>query len=300
MEVIPTCAGMARAMELERTAGKITGLVPTMGALHAGHVKLVERMTAECEIGAVSIFVNPTQFGPNEDLDKYPRALEGDLEKCEAAGVRYVFTPTVGEMYPDGFCTTVRVAGLPDRWCGASRPGHFDGVATVVAKLFAICRPQKAFFGQKDYQQLQVVTRMAADLNLGVEVVGCPTVREADGLAMSSRNAYLKPEQRAVAPKIFAAMRRMDELFSAGETAAEQLAAAGETVLSEARPAFSVEYLAVVDPATLEPRTTAQSGDRILVAAKLGSTRLIDNMALTGTAVAQDPGTGDRLLGSKT
>jgi len=299
MEVVSTCEGIERALEAERCAGKSVGMVPTMGALHQGHVSLIERMSSECQTGAVSIFVNPTQFGPNEDLDKYPRALESDLAKCAAAGAQFVFAPSADELYPAGFGTTVSVGKLAARWCGASRPGHFDGVATVVAKLFAICRPHKAFFGEKDYQQLTIVRRMANDLNLGVEVVGCPTVREPDGLAMSSRNAYLTPAEREAAPALHRAMIRMNGLLNEGGTDADRLIEAGRAEIAAADPPFALEYLAVVDPATLEVRAIAQSGDRILVAAKLGSTRLIDNMALAGMPTEAEIGEGEQIVGKR-
>jgi pantoate--beta-alanine ligase len=261
----------------------VVGLTPTLGALHAGHCALIERMCRECDVGLVSIFVNPRQFGPGEDYGRYPRMFEADAALCAAAGVEIVFAPEPGEVYPAGYATRVSVAGLSARWCGAGRPGHFDGVATIVAKLFTLCAPDKAYFGEKDYQQLVIVRRMARDLDLGVEIVPCPTVREADGLALSSRNAYLKPEERAVAPRLYESLREMARRFAQGETDAARLCAAGAAVLDGAGEArFALEYLAIVDPATLEPRDVAQPGDRVLAAAHLGETRLIDNLALPG------------------
>jgi pantoate--beta-alanine ligase len=252
-----------------------------MGALHTGHGALIAQMAQECGVGIVSLFVNPRQFGPREDFQRYPRMLEGDLALCEAAGAQIVFTPRVEDMYPAGYATTVAVAGLTERWCGASRPGHFDGVTTVVAKLLMLCAPDRAYFGEKDFQQLTVVKRMVQDLNLAVEIVPCATQREADGLALSSRNAYLTPEERAAAPRLHQALLQMAELFHAGERDSGCLIQAGSTRLATASgPQFVLEYLTVVDSRTLEPRLSASPGDRVLAAAHLGATRLIDNLAL--------------------
>ena len=209
----------------------VVGLTPTLGALHAGHRALIERMCHECDVGLVSIFVNPRQFGPREDLAAYPRTLEEDAALCAAAGVGIVFAPQVGEVYPAGYATEVSVAGLSARWCGAARPEHFDGVATIVAKLFMLCAPDKAYFGEKDYQQLVIVRRMARDLDFAVEVVACPTVRDADGLALSSRNAYLTPEERAAAPRLHASLREVARRFAEGETEVAGLCAAGAAML---------------------------------------------------------------------
>jgi pantoate--beta-alanine ligase len=265
----------------ENNARPLVGLTPTMGALHTGHSALIERMSAECAVGIVSLFVNPRQFGPHEDFGKYPRMFEADVALCEAAGAQVVFAPGVDEMYPGGYATTISVAGLTQTLCGASRPGHFDGVTTVVAKLFTLCGPDQAYFGEKDYQQLVVVQRMAADLNLDVEIVPCPIVRESDGLAMSSRNAYLSPAERSAAPRLHQALQHMRQRFAAGVTAASRLINEGSAILAGADgPQFALEYLAVVDPQTLEPRSTAQPGDRVLIAARLGATRLIDNATL--------------------
>ncbi len=259
----------------------LVGLTPTMGALHAGHGALIGRMAQECGVGIVSIFVNPRQFGPQEDYQRYPRMLSSDLELCEAAGAQVVYTPQAAEVYPAGYATTVAVAGLTERWCGASRPGHFDGVTTVVAKLFAMCTPDRAYFGEKDYQQLTLIQRMVQDLNLAVEIMPCATQREVDGLAMSSRNAYLTPEERAAAPRLHQALLHMAELFRAGERDSGCLIQAGSTRLATTSgPQFELEYLALVDPRTLESRFSASAGDRVLSAARLGATRLIDNLAL--------------------
>lgn len=265
----------------ERHARPLVGLTPTMGALHNGHGALIARMAAECEVGIVSLFVNPRQFGPNEDYGKYPRMFGTDLALCEAAGAQLVFAPSVEVMYPEGYATTVSVAGLTETLCGASRPGHFAGVTTVVAKLLTICAPDKAYFGEKDYQQLVVIQRMAADLNLAVEIVPCPTVRDSDGLALSSRNAYLSPAEREAAPRLHQALQQLRQHFLNGETDVQRLQALGASELNCGDgPQFALEYLAIVDPQTLAPRATAQAGDRALIAARLGPARLIDNLAL--------------------
>ena len=269
--------------ELERP---LIGLTPTMGALHRGHRALIERMCAECDVSIVSIFVNPKQFGAGEDLDVYPRTLDSDLSLCRAAGAHIVYHPEIEEVYPPGYSTTVSVGGLTQRWCGASRPGHFDGVTTVVAKLLTGCSPDRVYFGEKDYQQLRVVRRMVRDLDLGIDIVACPTVREPDGLAMSSRNQYLSPTERRIAPRLHEALKRMAACFSGGVTDVESLLVEARHVLHPSGDnSVKVEYLAVVDPRTLEPRERAEQGDRVLIAAHLGSTRLIDNIALTGGEV---------------
>jgi len=260
-----------------RQAGRKVALVPTMGALHDGHVELMRHALRApgATVIAVSIFVNPTQFAAGEDLDRYPRTLDADLERCRAAGVELVFTPDVDAVYPPGDTgITVDAGPLGDELEGASRPGHFRGVLTVVAKLFGIVRPQLAYFGEKDYQQLVLIRRMARQLNLGVDVVGVPTVREPDGLAMSSRNVYLHPDDRARAAVLSRALRAGKDAAAHGPGAA--LDAAGEILAGE--PAIDVEYLDLRDP---ELGPTPDSGPaRLLVAAKLGSTRLIDNIGL--------------------
>jgi len=206
MQTVNTKAQVRAAVAAARSEGRVIGLVPTMGALHAGHLALVERSVAECGFTVVSVFVNPTQFGPGEDLERYPRTLQADVQLCQQAGADLVFAPSADEMYAADAATTVHVARLTEGLCGAFRPGHFDGVTTVVCKLLNIAQPDRAYFGEKDYQQLVVVRRMVADLDLPVEVISVPTVREADGLAMSSRNRYLTPEQRAVAPALHRAL----------------------------------------------------------------------------------------------
>jgi len=230
------------------------------------------------------VFVNPKQFGPDDDLDRYPRNFDADCALCQTAGAHLIYAPAVEEMYPAGYQTVVSVGELTHRWCGASRPGHFDGVTTVVAKLFAACLPDRAYFGEKDYQQLRVVQRMTRDLELPVEIVACPTLRETDGLARSSRNQYLTPPEREAAPRLFETLQHMARIFAAGVHDVDSLITEGQRMLNPHSKGskLELEYLAVVDPRTLEPRTKAQVGDRILVAAHLGSARLIDNVLLTG------------------
>ena len=269
------------ACERVRRDGQRLGLVPTMGALHAGHLSLIEEARRRADQVFVTIFVNPTQFGPTEDLEAYPRDLEGDLARCSEAGVAHVFAPAVREMYPEDECTRVRVVGLTQHLCGASRSGHFEGVATIVVKLFAIVGECVAVFGRKDYQQLKVVERLTRDLNLPVEVVGHSTVRDEDGLALSSRNAYLSSEQRDAARAIPLALSRAVRQFRSGERGVgalvrpvtQQLAGAG----------LRIDYVSVADPEGLAPfdDDDATSDTALLaVAAKVGDTRLIDNVVL--------------------
>ncbi len=280
MQRAKTAGELRRALAAGRTAGGLTALVPTMGALHEGHLSLIRAArTHGAERVVASIFVNPTQFGPGEDLDAYPRDLAGDMEKLRAAGADLVYTPAPEEMYPAGFATTVRVegpakAGLED----AFRPTHFDGVATVVAKLFARTGADMAVFGEKDWQQLQVVRRMTRDLDLPVRILAAPTVREADGLAMSSRNAYLTPEERRIAPGLHRALRAARAAILAGTPPEEACAGALET-LKEA--GFRPDYLTAREAETLAPAKDARVRPlRLLAAARLGKTRLIDNIAV--------------------
>lgn len=255
------------------------GLVPTMGALHEGHLSLARRARAECATVAMSIFVNPTQFGPHEDFARYPRPLERDLELAESVGVDLAFVPGLEEMYPSGMSTVVEVQGPALRWEGERRPGHFRGVATVVAKLFTITSPQRAYFGEKDYQQLQVIRRLALDLNLPVEVVGCPIVREPDGLALSSRNVYLAPEERQHATALYQALQEGRRRAQVGERESAALRAAMEAVLARA-PGVDPDYVAIVDPHTLEPLDRLDGPARALITAQVGPVHLIDNMTL--------------------
>jgi pantoate--beta-alanine ligase len=250
-----------------------------MGALHDGHVSLVRTARASCDVVAASIFVNPTQFGPNEDLAKYPRTFERDRELLEKEGVELLFAPSVEEMYPAGAVTWVTVEGLSDKLDGRSRSGHFRGVTTVVAKLFHIVEPDAAFFGQKDAAQVAIVRRMVRDLNFPVEIVACPIVREPDGLAMSSRNAYLDPQQRKQALVLHLALMRVKESWEAGERAAAKLAAAGREEVAEEK-SVRLDYFEIVDADSLDPVETVVGGALVAVAAFLGPTRLIDNILL--------------------
>lgn len=280
-DVVRTVAEFRKHTDRFRAAGGKVGLVPTMGALHEGHRALMREAGRRADKTAVTIFVNPTQFGPKEDLARYPRDLEGDVDKCAAENVSIVFAPDVAEMYPPGDRTRVRVSGLTDHLCGASRPGHFEGVATVVAKLFAAAGPCIAVFGRKDYQQFQVIRRMARDLLLPVEVVGYSTVRERDGLALSSRNAYLDPVDRERATSIPRALGAAVERFDAGERRVENLRGPVEAAIRDA--GLRIDYVTVADADDLVPHGDATMvGGRALlaVAAFAGNTRLIDNVVL--------------------
>jgi pantoate--beta-alanine ligase len=265
-----------------RRDGRPLALVPTMGALHEGHLSLVRTARTTRGAVAVSIFVNPTQFGPSEDLAKYPRSFERDCEMLEREGVEFVFAPSVEEMYPAGAVTWVTVEELSGKLDGGSRPGHFRGVATVVSKLFHIVEPDKAFFGQKDAAQVAVIRRMVRDLNLPVEIVVCPIVREADGLAMSSRNAYLSAEERKRALVLHRSLERVKQLVESGERDAARLVAAGRGEIAR-EIAVRLDYFEVVDPDTLDPVVDLSRGALVAVAAYVGGTRLIDNV-LVGTA----------------
>ena len=279
-EIHETVEAFRKALDAERTAGRTVGLVPTMGYLHDGHASLMRRAASECEVVALTIFVNPLQFAPGEDLASYPRDLERDHAMAESEGVAHVFVPSVEEMYPPGTVTQVHVGEIATRLEGASRPTHFSGVATVVAKLFAIAGACRSYFGEKDYQQLQVIRRMAADLSFPVEVVGCPTVRESDGLAMSSRNAYLTAQERAAAPLLHRALDTAAAAIEAGErdsAAARRLMAD----LIAAEPLAALDYTAVVDADDLSESETLAGELRLLVAARFGRARLIDNRGVT-------------------
>jgi pantoate--beta-alanine ligase len=280
MEILRTVVELrAWSREKRKDGGNTIGLVPTMGALHAGHASLIRAARAACSHVAVSIFVNPTQFGPKEDYARYPRSFELDCALAEAEGAGVIFAPAVEEMYPAGATTFIEVAGLSDRLDGASRPGHFRGVATVVAKLLIAAEPGRAYFGQKDAAQVAVIRRMAADLRLATEIVVCPIVRDADGLALSSRNAYLRREEREQALVLSRAVRRVEALVAAGERSASVLVAAAREELAK-EPAVRVDYATVIDWATLEPVGVAAPGTLFAVAAWVGATRLIDNAVL--------------------
>jgi pantoate--beta-alanine ligase len=282
MKICATIPEARTACREARANRKRLGLVPTMGALHEGHLSLVRAAKAQCDVVGVSIFVNPTQFGPTEDLAKYPRQFERDCALLEKEGVDILFAPTVEEIYPRGSITWVTVEGLSDKLDGQSRPGHFRGVTTVVAKLFNIIEPHGAFFGQKDAAQLAVIRRMVRDLNFPVEIVACPIVREADGLAMSSRNAYLNREERGRAIVLHRSLEGAQERFRAGERNSNRLISAARELISS-EPDVRVDYLEMVDPESLEPVEIASGKVLLAVAAYVGTTRLIDNMVLEPT-----------------
>ncbi len=260
--------------------GKTVGFVPTMGYLHEGHVSLIRCSKKDNDITVVSIFVNPIQFGENEDLDRYPRDLDRDIRICEKEGVDYVFYPSAGEMYPEGFSTFVEVEGITKRLCGAFRPGHFRGVTTVVNKLFNIVQPDRAYFGEKDYQQLKVIQKMVRDLNIDVEVKGCPLIREKDGLALSSRNKYLTPEERKSALAISRALFRAKQMFERGERDPSKVVDEIKRIISSQPLVKEIQYVEVVDPEDLTPKKKLEKGDVVAVAVFVGNTRLIDNIKL--------------------
>jgi len=274
---------MRAASRAVRRAGQRLGFVPTMGALHEGHLSLVRAARASCDVVAASIFVNPTQFGPSEDLAKYPRSFERDRELLEREGVALLFAPSVDEMYPAGAVTWVTVEELSGKLDGRSRPGHFRGVTTVVAKLFHIVEPDAAFFGQKDAAQVAIIRRMVRDLNLPVEIAVCPIVREPDGLAMSSSNDYLSPEQRKQALALHRSLMRVKQLADAGERSAAKLADAGRAEFA-GESSVRLDYFEIVNPDTLDLVEDVSGGALAAVAAFVGTTRLIDNLLL-GKAV---------------
>ena len=279
METIRTVAWMKEQARAARQEQQIIGLVPTMGALHAGHLALVERAKRECAPVYASIFVNPKQFGANEDLSQYPRRLEADLERLSAAKVEGLFLPDPAEIYPPGFSTYVSVEGLSERLEGKSRPGHFRGVSTVVLKLFEIVQPHYAYFGRKDAQQVRLVQQMARDLNLDTQIVVCPIVREPDGLAMSSRNAYLSSEERKAATVLYRALRAGEGEVASGVRDSLQLQGAMNKVLL-AEPRAHLDYAEIVDAETFEPVVRISRHVYVLLAVHIGKTRLIDNMLI--------------------
>jgi pantoate--beta-alanine ligase len=279
VKIITSITDMQQTALALKREGKRIAFVPTMGFLHEGHASLLREGRKLGDVLVLSIFVNPIQFGPNEDLERYPRNLEGDCAIARSCGVDIVFTPTAAEMYPAGFQTSIRVRDLALPLCGASRPGHFDGVATVVTKLFNICQPDLALFGTKDFQQLAIIRRMTADLAQPVEIVGMPIVREADGLAMSSRNAYLSPTERQSALCLSRAIALVRERYTAGVRDAETLlATARELILAE--PVAAIDYLELRDAATLETVATVSDTTLMALAVRIGTTRLIDNTLL--------------------
>ena len=279
MKICKTIEEMRSASRDTRGEGKRFGFVPTMGALHEGHLSLVRAAKANSDVVAVSIFVNPLQFGPTEDLAKYPRSFERDRELLEKEAVDILFAPQPEEMYPKGAVTYVTVEGLSEKLCGRSRPGHFRGVTTVVAKLFHIVEPDLAFFGQKDAAQATIIRRMVRDLNLPVEIVVCPIIREPDGLAMSSRNVYLRPEERKAAPVLNRSLTETKNRFDQGERNARKLIAAGKRVLAQ-ESRVRLDYFEIVDPDTLDPVLEVTSSALVAIAALVGNTRLIDNILL--------------------
>ncbi len=283
MQIARTIAEIRAFVAQARAAGKRVGLVPTMGALHVGHASLIDMAASRCDYVVVSLFVNPTQFGPNEDFERYPRPFEKDVEVCKTHGAGAIFAPTPAEMYPRTNLTWVTVEKVTEPLCGRSRPGHFRGVATVCTKLFNIVGPDVAFFGQKDAQQVAVIRRMVADLNMPLEIVVCPTVREPDGLAVSSRNQYLSPQERGQAPVIHRALRRCEELVESGEQNTSVIVEAMLKILGEA-PALQVEYVSLVDAESLEAVGRVNGRVLVAIATRLGSTRLIDNIVVDKTS----------------
>jgi pantoate--beta-alanine ligase len=287
--LILTSAAEATAVSKEaRRAGKRLGFVPTMGALHQGHLSLVRTARAQADVVITSVFVNPLQFGPTEDFGKYPRDVEKDSAMLAAEKCDYLFLPSTEEMYPPGATTRVNVEGLSEKLDGHSRPGHFRGVTTVVSKLFNIVQPDFAFFGQKDAAQVAIINKMVRDLNFDVRIVVCPIVREADGLAMSSRNAYLNPDQRKQALVLYRALMRVQTLADRGESNSARLKVAGEQVMAE-EAAVKPDYFEIVNRDTLDPVADISGGALVAVAAYVGSTRLIDNIVLTGKGTASAP-----------
>lgn len=278
LTIVRTVADLRKTVNDWRKAGLRIALVPTMGALHQGHLSLVEAAKAQADRVVASIFVNPKQFGVNEDLSRYPRQEARDAELLDSVGCHLLFAPGVEEMYPDGFATSISVSGVSEGLCGASRPGHFDGVALVVTKLFNMVRPDIAIFGEKDYQQLAVIRRFVTDLNLDVEIIGAPIVREPDGLAMSSRNAYLSEAERGIASALPQTLARVRDQIAGGADVGKAIAGGVQELLDAGFAA--VDYLELRDARTLAPLQTLDREARLFVAARLGTTRLIDNLAV--------------------
>lgn len=279
MQVAKTVREVRAWMKLARTDGKTVGFVPTMGYFHEGHLSLMRRAKAECDLCVVSLFVNPTQFGPSEDFQRYPRDFARDAAMAESAGVDLLFAPEVEEMYPQGYQTYVEVTEVTRRLEGAARPGHFRGVATVCTKLFNIVQADRAYFGKKDYQQLKVIQRMVRDLNIPIEIVPCETVREPDGLAMSSRNVYLKPDERQAATVLYRALCAGRDAILAGERDGKKVQEAVEKVIAT-EPLVKPEYVDVADAESLEPLTVLKGDVLISLAAYVGVARLIDNITV--------------------
>ncbi|MFP4105305.1 MAG: pantoate--beta-alanine ligase [Phycisphaerae bacterium] len=264
-----------------RRQGKCVGLVPTMGALHQGHLSLIDRAREQCDVVIATIFVNPTQFAPGEDLAAYPRTPQEDSAACESRGVDALFMPPVEVMYPlEGSRTTVHVSELTEVLCGARRPGHFDGVCLIVSKLFNLAQPDRAYFGEKDYQQLTVIRRMVSDLNFPIEIVGCPIVREPDGLAMSSRNAYLQPEQRVQAPELHASLTMAEEMIAERHPPAGQVVEAIRSYLQTRAPLGDIDYVKIANPRTLQDVQSTDQPVLVALAVRFGRARLIDNIVV--------------------
>ena len=279
LSVLKSPSDMKKVSDACRKAGRKLGFVPTMGALHQGHISLVEESVRRADVTVASVFVNPTQFGPGEDFDRYERDYEGDVEKLVRCGVDYLFYPGISDIYPDGFQTTVSVGTLGDCLCGPFRPGHFDGVATVVLKLFNVVRPDFAVFGRKDYQQLKIIQKMVRDFDMDIEIVEMPIVREPDGLAMSSRNAYLGAEQRIRATAVNKALREIEKEFKNGCDDCQILLAEADRVLRMAQ-INDIDYIEIRDSETFELRHRAMEGDLVALAVRVDETRLIDNIVL--------------------
>jgi len=279
MRIVRDIREMQTASRAARVQGLTIGFVPTMGALHEGHLSLVRQARTHADLAVISIFVNPLQFGPSEDFSQYPRTLEADCARLEAEGVEIVFAPTPEQMYPNGATTVVHVEGLSDKLDGGSRPGHFRGVTTVVAKLFHIVQPDCAVFGQKDAAQVAVLRRMVRDLNMDVELIVAPIVREADGLALSSRNAYLTPQQRQQALILHRTLQQVEASSDSGKTSSEELRSTALSTLAS-EPAAKLDYFEIIDPDTLAPVAETTNGALAAVAASFGTTRLIDNLLL--------------------
>ncbi len=280
MIIVRTIADMQRRSDDWRASGKTIGLAPTMGYLHEGHLSLMREARSDCDVVVVSNFVNPAQFGPGEDLDTYPRDFEGDEAKCRTEGVDAVFYPPAEEMYPEGYSTYVEVGGLSEILCGVSRPDHFRGVATICAKLFNCAKPHRAYFGEKDYQQLVIIKKMVADLNMDLEVVGLPTVRESDGLAMSSRNEYLSPEERKRAVALFGSLVAAKKSIEQGERDPRRIEEIVREKLKDAEPC-EVDYVEIRDADTLGGIGSIDRPAVVAMAVKIGAARLIDNMVLS-------------------
>lgn len=279
MLIIKSVDEMKRHMKDIKKQGRSIGFVPTMGYLHEGHMSLIKRARGENEVVVVSVFVNPTQFGPNEDYERYPRDEERDKKMCEEAGCDILFMPNKDDMYRENYSTYVEVHGLTEGLCGAKRPGHFRGVATIVTKLFNIVKPDRAYFGQKDAQQLAVIKRMVKDLDFDIEIVGCEIVRDVDGLALSSRNTYLSEEERKQAPILYKSLLKAKEEIEKGERASEKLIDLIKTTILE-MPDAQIDYIEIVNNETLKPIEKVEGEVLIALAVKFGKTRLIDNMAV--------------------